>query len=79
MLYIGVTDDLQRRVSEHRDKVNEGFTKRYHTDRLVCCEKTNDVHAAIQREKQLKAWRREKKNALIESVNPQWRDLSIGW
>lgn len=79
VLYIGVTDNLARRLAEHRDKVVDGFTKKYHVDRLVYYEQTNDVNAAIAREKQLKAWRREKKNALIESVNPQWRDLSVGW
>ena len=79
VLYIGVTDNLARRLAEHRGKVVDGFTKKYHVDRLVYYEQTNDVNAAIAREKQLKAWRREKKNALIESVNPQWRDLSVGW
>lgn len=77
VLYIGVTNDLPRRLSEHRSGAVDGFTKKYRADRLVYFEQTNDVSAAIAREKQLKAWRREKKNALVETVNPQWRELRI--
>ena len=78
-LYIGVTNDLMRRVFEHRQKLVEGFTKKYNITMLVYYETTSDVHAAIAREKQLKSWRRSKKIALIESSNPQWKDLSLEW
>jgi putative endonuclease len=78
-LYTGVTNDLNRRVYEHRHKLVEGFTKRYNITRLVCFEATSDVRAAISREKQIKGWLRSKKIALIESMNPEWRDLSEDW
>lgn len=78
-LYIGVTNNLERRVYEHRNKLVAGFTARYNIMVLVYFEETSDVLAAIAREKQLKGWRRERKLALIESLNPQWRDLSAGW
>ena len=76
-LYIGVTNDLERRVAQHKRREVEGFTSRYNIDRLVYYEETDDVHAAIEREHQIQAWRREKKVALIESVNPSWRDLAV--
>jgi putative endonuclease len=75
VLYTGVTNNLCRRAYEHRHKIVEGFTKRYNVSRLVYYEETNDVNAAIAREKQVKRWRREKKIVLIESVNPAWLDL----
>jgi putative endonuclease len=75
-LYVGVTNNLVRRVHEHRSKAIEGFTKRYNINQLVYYEETHDVLAAIAREKQLKGWLRRKKVALIEEFNPQWRDLS---
>ncbi|MDA8230920.1 MAG: GIY-YIG nuclease family protein [Magnetospirillum sp.] len=75
-LYVGVTNDLRRRVSEHKAGLAEGFTKRYGCHRLVWFEYTNDISGAILREKQIKAWRREKKCALINAMNPEWRDLS---
>ena len=78
-LYIGVTNDLEYRVLQHKLKVVPGFTSRYHIDRLVYYEETNDIRIAIAREKQLKGWLRAKKIALIESVNPQWKDLSADW
>ena len=78
-LYIGVTNDLMRRVFEHKQKLVEGFTKKYNITMLVYYETTNDVRGAITREKQLKSWRRSKKIALIESMNPQWPDLSLEW
>ena len=78
-LYIGVTIDLMRRVFEHRQKLVEGFAKKYNITMLVYYETTSDVHAAIAREKQLKSWRRSKKIALIESSNPQWKDLFLEW
>ena len=79
VLYVGMTNDLQRRVEQHKQKLVEGFTQRYNVTRLVYYEATNDVHAAIAREKQIKGWRRSKKTELIESVNPTWNDLSEEW
>ena len=78
-LYTGVTGDLERRMYEHKRKLVEGFTKRYNIDMLVHYEATGDINEALTREKQIKAWRRSKRVALIESLNPQWRDLSDGW
>jgi putative endonuclease len=78
-LYVGMTNNLERRVSEHKQKFIEGFTKRYNITLLVYYEAYSDVRDAIAREKQVKDWRREKKIALIESLNPTWRDLSEDW
>ncbi len=78
-LYTGVTNDLERRVYEHKQKLVPGFTAKYNITRLVYFEVTQDVQAAITREKQIKGWLRSKKIALIESVNPEWKDLSMGW
>ena len=78
-LYTGITDDLLKRVSEHKNKLIEGFTRKYNVTNLAYYEVTNDVKAAIQREKQVKGWLRKKKIALIETVNPEWKDLSDGW
>ena len=78
-LYTGVTDDLIRRVYEHKSKLIDGFTKKYNITRLVYYEITGDVKAAIQREKQIKGWLRKKKITLIEAANPEWHDLSEGW
>jgi len=78
-LYVGVTNDLRRRVWEHKQKLVEGFTKRYNITRLVCYEETPDANAAIVREKQIKGWLRKKKIALIESLNAGWKELSEGW
>jgi putative endonuclease len=75
-LYIGVTDNLYRRVEEHRAGTLGGFTSKYKVRRLVYFEHTDDVGAAIAREKQLKNWRRAKKIRLIEAMNPTWTDLS---
>ena len=75
-VYIGVTGDLIRRVYEHREHLDpDSFTSQYDVHKLVYFEQTNDVKAAIEREKQLKGWRRSKKNALIETMNPEWKDL----
>jgi putative endonuclease len=74
-LYIGVTNNLERRVREHKQHFVPGFTSRYRVERLVYYAACNDIRAAIQREKQIKGWRREKKIALIRSMNPGWRDL----
>jgi putative endonuclease len=76
-LYIGVTNDIARRVHEHKHGLFPGFTSKYRVSRLVYCEHTDDVGAAIDREKQLKRWSRQKKKALVESVNPKWEDLSV--
>ena len=76
-LYTGVTNDLERRVYEHKQKLVAGFTAKYNIDRLVYYEATEDVNAAISREKQIKGWLRAKKIALIESMNPDWVDLSV--
>ena len=75
-LYTGITNNLVRRVAEHKEGRGSEFTSRYKITRLVYFEETNDVTAAIEREKQIKGWLRARKIALIESVNPQWRDLS---
>ena len=75
VMYIGMTSDLARRLHEHRDHVVPGFTQKYRIDTLVYFEETHDVLAALEREKQIKKWRREKKDALVASMNPQWRDL----
>ena len=74
-LYVGVTSDLGRRIGEHRSGLVEGFTKRYGVHRLVYAEEHADIRDAIQREKQIKGWRREWKVRLIEADNPEWRDL----
>jgi putative endonuclease len=76
VLYTGVTNHLERRVAEHGQKLVSSFSKRYNITRLVYFEAFGDVRAAIAREKQLKRWRRDKKVALIEKLNPKWRDLS---
>ena len=77
-IYIGVTSDLIKRVWQHKNKVIDGFTKRYNVNKLVYYEETTDVNSAIAREKQLKGWNRAKKNQLIEKVNPNWDDLYDG-
>ncbi len=77
-LYIGMTNNLVRRVYEHKNDIADGFTKRYNIHRLVYYEVMNDVHDAIQREKQLKKWNRAWKIRLIESMNPEWKDLYEG-
>ena len=79
VLYIGVTSGIERRVRQHKMHWFDGFTARYNVTNLVYLERYSSVGKAIRREKELKAWRREKKIALIKSVNPNWRDLSYGW
>ena len=78
-MYIGITNNLERRLYEHKHQLADGFTKRYNVHKLVYYETTEDVRSAIAREKQLKSWRRPKKNALVDSVNPTRRDLSEDW
>ena len=77
VLYVGMTNNLERRLYEHKNKLIEGFTKKYNLDKLVYFEHTTDVNNAIRREKEIKKWRREKKNKLIESLNPGWIELTI--
>ena len=79
VMYIGVTNNLERRVYEHKHELVEGFTKSYHVHKLVYYEETCDVRAALEREKQLKNWSRIKKNALVETMNPRWEDISKDW
>jgi len=78
-LYIGVTNDLIRRVIEHKNGKIKGFTSKYNIKNLVYYEMGDNINEALFREKQLKGWRREKKVALIESINPDWHDLSRDW
>ena len=74
-----MTNDLIRRVHEHKQKLADGFTKKYNITILAYYEVTPDVRSAIAREKQIKGWLRSKKIALIESMNPEWNDLSAEW
>ena len=78
-LYTGVTNNLERRVYEHKNKLVAGFTSRYNVTKLVYYEETNDVQVALAREKQIKGWLRARKIALIEFENPKWKDLSLEW
>jgi putative endonuclease len=78
-LYTGVTNDLHRRLREHREGSTGSFTTRYHIDRLVYFESTSDVRAAIAREKEIKAWSRQKRIRLIEEQNAGWLDLAADW
>ena len=78
-LYTGVTNDLEQRVYQHKNKLIEGFTKRYNITQLVYFESSDDVTTAIVREKQIKGLLRSKKIELIKTLNPQWKDLSEGW
>jgi putative endonuclease len=78
-VYTGVTNDLQRRLVEHRQGLTPGFTSQYRIFRLVHCEAFGDISDAIAREKEIKAWRREKKIWLIERDNPTWEDLAAEW
>ncbi len=75
VLYTGVTNNLERRIYEHQNKTISGFTSRYNVCKLVYFEETKDVNEAIHREKEIKGWRRSKKIALIESINPEWNEL----
>ena len=78
-LYIGITSNLQKRVWEHKNKVVEGFTKKYNVDKLVYYELTDSIESAINREKQLKRWHRQWKINLIKEMNPDFKDLSLDW
>ena len=76
-LYTGMTNNLRRRISEHKEKKNPGFTQKYDVTSLMYFEEFADVRDAIAREKQIKGWMRKKKIALIESVNPGWEDVRM--
>jgi len=78
-LYTGITSDLEKRVYQHKHKLADGFTKRYNVDRLAYYEETTDIEVALEREKEIKGWRRSKKISLIESHNPTWMDLAEDW
>ena len=78
-LYICVTNDLERRVFEHKQKLVQGFTSKYNIGRLIYYEATSDVHAAITREKELKGWTRKRKLDLVRSMNPKFIDLAEDW
>ena len=79
VLYVGVTNDMQRRWAAHRDGTGSRFTARYRIHRLVYCERAEDPRTAICREKQIKGWRRARKVELIEGQNPRWSDLAEEW
>ena len=78
-LYVGVTNNLKHRVYQHKQKLVPGFTAKYKINKLVYYEATGDINSAIAREKQLKGWLRSKKIVLIQSMNPEWLDLSEDW
>jgi len=78
-LYAGVTGNIKKRIHQHKQKLVDGFTKKYNIDRLVYYEAFDNVNSAIAAEKTIKGWRREKKIELIQTDNPNWRDLSDGW
>ena len=78
-IYIGVTNNLKRRVLEHKSKTTDGFTKKYNCINLVYFEEFNQIDDAIRREKQLKKWNRQWKNDLINENNSEWKDLAIDW
>ena len=77
VMYVGVTNNLTRRLYEHKNELVDGFTKRYHVHKLVYYESTGDPVSAITREKEIKGWTRAKKNALAESKNPKWEEITI--
>lgn len=79
VIYTGITNSLERRVWEHKNKAASGFTAKYNLSKLVFYEEFGDIESAIFREKEIKKWRREKKNKIIEAMNPEWEDLSEGW
>ena len=77
VLYIGVTNNLERRIFEHKSKLVPGFASKYNLTKLVYCEEFNDVGDAISAEKMIKGWLRVRKNRLIEEKNPEWKDLAV--
>ena len=79
VMYVGVTNNIARRIYEHKYKLVQGFTAKYNVNKLVYFEETGDVVTALAREKEIKKWRREKKDNLVISMNPEWADLSTEW
>ena len=79
VVYTGVTNNLERRVFEHKNKLQKGFTQRYNIKKLIYFETTSNIISAIEREKQIKGWTRQKKNELVNTTNPKWNDLSEDW
>jgi putative endonuclease len=79
VMYVGITNNLERRLYEHKQNLVNGFTERYKVHKLVYYEQTDDVRIALEREKEIKKWRREKKNTLVIQTNPGWKDLSLEW
>ena len=79
VMYVGVTNNLERRVYEHINKLADGFTKKYNINKLVYYDQTTNVCSAIEREKQIKGWVRKRKNELVETMNPNWKDLADDW
>ncbi|MBQ2941523.1 MAG: GIY-YIG nuclease family protein [Clostridia bacterium] len=79
VLYTGVTNDLKRRIYEHKNRLVEGFSSKYNLTKLVYYNETSDIKEAIAFEKKIKGWLRAKKDALINEINPEWDDLSKGW
>ncbi|MEW6184780.1 MAG: GIY-YIG nuclease family protein [Thermodesulfobacteriota bacterium] len=79
VMYVGVTNDLERRMYEHKNKLIKGFSEKYNVTKLVYFEQTPDVYVSLSREKEIKKWRREKKNELVNRMNPKWEDLSLKW
>jgi len=79
VMYVGITNNLERRIYEHKNKLINGFTKKYNINKLVYYEETSDVNSALSREKEIKKWRREKKDTLVLNSNPEWKDLSDEW
>ncbi len=78
-LYVGMTNNIKKRIYEHKNKLILGFTKKYNIDRLIYFEMFGDVYSAIAREKTIKGWLRKKKIDLVNSTNPDWKDLSFDW
>ena len=76
VVYVGMTNDLKRRIYEHKNKLMNGFSKKYNLNKLVYFESSSEINTVLNREKEIKKWRREKKNKLVESMNPNWTDLS---
>ena len=79
VLYTGMTNNLERRMFEHKNGIIDGFTKKYNVHKLVWFDTTSNIYSAIEKEKQIKGWLRSKKIALIEEKNPDWQDLSADW
>ena len=77
VMYVGMTNNIERRILEHKNKLIGGFTKKYNVTKLVYYEVFDDVKRCIEREKEIKGWRREKKNKLVEKVNPKWKEIII--